>query len=348
MQRAAFMRGIDHMVIKETEIPRVGENDVLVEVGYVGICGSDVHYYHDGNCGTYQVDLEHDYMLGHECAGRVVQVGGHVKHLAVGDRVALEPGIPCGKCESCREGKYNLCKDIRFLATPPIPGCNEEYIAYPADMCFKLPENVDDMAGALIEPLAVGFHAADQGEVSPGDTVVILGAGCIGLMTMLCCRARGAGKIIIADVVDARLKKALELGATRAVNSRKEDVAWVVGQITGGRGADKVFETAGNPMTTGQTVAVVKQGGRIILVGLAAVDKIGFDFGRLICKEAEIRTVFRYRNIYPRVIEAVAAGLIDVKKVVTHQYELEDIQEAYREAVNNKTDLVKAVIKIHE
>lgn len=203
LQKSAVMRGTDNMVIKEIPVPKIKDKEVLVSLEYVGICGSDVHYYHNGCCGAYKVDLSEDFMLGHECAGTIVEVGKDVENLKVGDRVALEPGITCGKCEFCKSGHYNLCPDVVFLATPPVQGCNEEFIAFPEDMCFKLPDNVSTKEGALIEPLSVGFYAAEQGNVGTGDTVVILGSGCIGLVTLLACKAHGAGQIIVADLVQA-------------------------------------------------------------------------------------------------------------------------------------------------
>jgi L-iditol 2-dehydrogenase len=346
MQKAAFMEGIDKMVIKEIPVQEVGEKEVLVELEYVGICGSDVHYFHHGNCGSYKVDLSKDFMLGHECAGTVVEVGKGVTSLKAGDRVALEPGITCGKCEFCKSGRYNLCPDVVFLATPPVQGCYEQYIAFPEDMCFKLPDNLSTKEGALIEPLSVGFHAANQGNVQTGDTVVILGAGCIGLVTLLSCKAHGAGKIIVADLVDARLQKAKELGADYVINSKNVDALEEIKKLTDGQGAEKVFETAGSPVTIAQTPFVVKRGGTITLVGISAQEEINYNFAQIMDKEAEIKSVFRYRNIYPKAIAAVSSGAIDVKGIVTHEFDLEHIQEAFDEAVNNKTDLVKAIIKI--
>lgn len=346
MQKGAFMRGTDKMIIKEIEVPEVGEKEVLVQLEYVGICGSDVHYFHHGNCGAYKVNLEEDYMLGHECAGTVVEVGANVKDLKVGDKVALEPGITCGQCEFCKAGKYNLCPDVVFLATPPVQGCYEEYIAFPENMCFKLPENMTTKEGCLIEPLSVGFHAANQGDVQVGESVVILGAGCIGLVTLLACKAHGAGNIIVADIVDARLEKAKELGATHVINSKEVNALEEIARLTGGKGADKVFETAGSPITIAQTAFAVKRGGTITLVGLSAQEEINYNFAQIMDKEATIKSVFRYRNIYPKAIEAVSAGAIDVNGIVTHEFDLEHIQEAFEEAINNKTDLVKAVIKI--
>lgn len=346
MQKGAFMRGIDKMVIKEIPVPEIGKKEVLVSLEYVGICGSDVHYFHNGCCGSYKVDLSEDYMLGHECAGTIVKVGEEVERLKVGDRVALEPGITCGECEQCKSGHYNLCPDVVFLATPPVQGCNEEYIAFPENMCFKLPDNVSTKEGALIEPLSVGFYASEQGGVKTGDTVVILGSGCIGLVTLLACKAHGAGKIIVADLVEARLQKAIELGATEVINSGKEDALKKIEELTNGRGADVVFETAGSPVTIAQTPFIVRRGGTITLVGISAKEEITYNFAQIMDKEATIKSVFRYRNIYPKAIAAVSSGAINVKGIVTHEFDLEYIQDAYDEAVNNKTDLVKAVIKV--
>ena len=346
MQKGAFMRGIDKMIIKEIPVPEIGKKEVLVSLEYVGICGSDVHYFHNGCCGSYKVDLSEDYMLGHECAGTIVKVGEEVEKLKVGDRVALEPGITCGECEQCKSGHYNLCPDVVFLATPPVQGCNEEYIAFPENMCFKLPDNVSTKEGALIEPLSVGFYASEQGGVKTGDTVVILGSGCIGLVTLLACKAHGAGKIIVADLVEARLQKALEIGATEVINSGKEDALKKIEELTNGRGADVVFETAGSPVTIAQTPFIVRRGGVITLVGISAKEEINYNFAQIMDKEATIKSVFRYRNIYPKAIAAVSGGAINVKGLVTHEFDLDHIQEAYDEAVNNKTDLVKAVIKV--
>lgn len=346
--KAAYMNEIDKMEIGEIEKPQPGAKQVLVKLEYVGICGSDAHYFHSGRCGSYVVtDDCKPFVLGHECAGTVVELGEGVEGLAVGDRVALEPGITCGECEFCKSGRYNLCPDVVFLATPPVQGCNQEYIAFPENMCFKLPENVSTMEGALVEPLSVGVHAANQGEVTEDDTVVILGAGCIGLVTLLACKGRGAKDITVVDVVDSRLEKALELGATRVINGMKEDTIAKVKEITGGAGANKVFETAGSPITIAQTPHIVKRGGTITLVGIAAQEEITFNFAQIMDKEVTIKSVFRYRYTYPQAIESIAKGDIDVKGIVTHEFEFDNIQEAYERAIKDKENVVKAVIKIN-
>ncbi len=344
--KGAFMRGLDNMIIKEIPKPEAHRGTVVVALEYVGVCGSDVHYYHSGRCGAYEVDLSKDYMLGHECAGTVVEAGDGVEGLRIGDHVCLEPGITDGSCEFCKSGKYNLCPDVQFLATPPVPGCNEEFIEFPADYCFRLPENMTTMEGALIEPLSVGFHAANQGDVQVGETVVILGAGTIGMTTLLSCKAHGAGKIIVADLIDAKLELAKKMGADIIINSGREDVFEAVNRATGGQGAEKVFETAGSAVTIAQTPFMVKRGGTITLVGISVKPEISYNFAQIMDKEITIKSVFRYRNIYPKAIAAVAKGAIDVKPLVTHQFDFDHINDAYQEALNNKTDALKIMIKV--
>ena len=343
--KVAVMTDIQKIEFEERPIPTPKDDEVLVKLDYVGICGSDLHYYETGAIGDFVVNPP--FVLGHEPGGVVVEVGKNVKHLQIGDRVALEPGKTCGHCEFCKEGKYNLCPDVIFFATPPVDGVFQEYVAHEADLCFKLPDNVSTKEGALVEPLSVGLHAANQGEVGLGDTVIILGGGCIGLVTMMACKAHGASTIIVADLVDARLDKAMELGATYTINSGKKDVFEEVKRLTGGKGADKVFETAGSPVTIAQTPFFVKRGGTIVLVGLAAQEEITYNFAQIMDKEATIKSVFRYRNVYPQAIAAISSGTIPVAKIATHEFDLDHIQEAFEEAINNKTDLVKAIIRIN-
>lgn len=341
--KAFFMTDLNKMELRDIEMPKIKDNEVLVKLEYVGICGSDVHYLEHGKIGDFVV--EGDFILGHECSGRVVEIGKDVKTLKVGDKVALEPGQTCGHCEFCKSGKYNLCPDVEFLATPPYHGCLENYIAYPENMAFKLPDNISTKEGALIEPLAVGMHAADQGNVKLGDSVVILGAGCIGLVTLLACKAYGATDITVVDVLQKRLDVAMKLGATRVINAANENTLEAYSKINS-KGADVVIETAGSKITIQQTAHIVKAGGTIVLVGMAPQDIIDYNFAKILAKEAQIKSVFRYRNIYPKAIQAVAQGLIDVSGIVTHEFEFEKTPEAFQYVINNKQDVVKAVIKI--
>ncbi len=342
--QAVYMTGTNNMETRDIPIPVPKEKEVLIKLEYVGICGSDVHYYEHGRIGGFVVNG--DFILGHECAGVVVETGSGVTTLKVGDKVALEPGITCGQCEFCKSGKYNLCPDVEFLATPPYHGSLMNYIAYPENMAFKLPDNVSTLEGALVEPLAVGMHAAAQGNVKVGDTVVILGAGCIGIVTLLACKAYGATNIIITDVIDKRLEYAKKLGATAVINPKCENLREKLAELTNGQGADVVIETAGTEVTIKESAYLVKRAGAIVLVGLAPKDIVEFDFMQIMGKEAEIKSVFRYRNIYPAAIGAIADGKIDVKGIVTHEFDFSDTKKAFDDVIQNKNDVVKAVIKL--
>jgi len=301
--KAAFMTDLEKMEIREIPMPVPGDGEILVKLEYVGICGSDVHYYEYGRIGDFIVNG--DFILGHECAGTVVKTGNGVKTLREGDRVALEPGITCGECEFCKTGRYNLCPDVQFLATPPYQGCFENYITFPENMAFKLPDTVSSKEGALIEPLSVGLEAAEQGNVTLGSSVLILGAGCIGLTTLLACKAHGATDITVVDVIPKRLDKALELGATNVIDASQEDVLAACQKLTGGEGAEIVIETAGAVKTTQQTPYLVKRGGTIVLVGMAPQDEFDFNFSKLMGEVAEIKTIFRYKNLFGKAIKAV-------------------------------------------
>src|SRR5699024_9232796 len=186
--------------------------------------------------GEYVV--EPIFVLGHAPGGTVVDVGKNVTHREAGDRVALEPGKTCGYFEFCKTGRCNHCPEVVFLATSPLDGVFQEYVAHEADLCFKLPNNVSTLEGALIEPLAVGFHAAIQGDAHLGQKAVVMGAGCIGLVSMMALKARGVSEVYVVDIMEKRLKKAMELGATGVINGGKEDVVAKIKELTGGLGAD--------------------------------------------------------------------------------------------------------------
>lgn len=342
--KAVFMTGLNKLETREIDMPVLKGNEVLVKLEYVGICGSDVHYLEHGKIGDFVVDG--DFILGHECAGVVAGIGPDVKHLKVGDKVALEPGQTCGQCEFCKGGKYNLCPDVEFLATPPYQGCLMNYIAYPETMAFRLPDCMDTKVGSLVEPFAVGIHSARLGGVTMGSSAVVLGAGCIGLMTLAACKAFGAGDVTVVDVLDNRLECAKKLGATRVINAAKQDVEKELMAFTGGKGVDIVFETAGVSQTIEQTPYLVKSGGVIVLIGMAPTDIIPFNIAKILSKEARIETVFRYRNIYPQAIDAITNGTAKIADVVTHEFSFDEAAKAFDFVINNKGDVVKAVIRI--
>lgn len=224
-------------------------------------------------------------------------------------------------------------------------GALQEYVVHPADMCFRLPDHVSTMEGALVEPLAVGLHAASLGEVTLGQSVVILGAGCIGLVTMLAARARGAADIIVVDLHEKRLAYARKMGASHTVRADGIDVAARVEEILGG-GPDVVFETAGSPVTIAQTAYMVKRGGTVVLVGMASQSEVNYNFFQLMEKEAIVKCVFRYRNLYPKAIAAIASGSINVRQIVTHEFELKEAGSAFETVVRDAQDVVKGIIKM--
>jgi L-iditol 2-dehydrogenase len=211
-------------------------------------------------------------------------------------------------------------------------------------MCFKLPENVSTLEGALMEPFSVGIHSANLGKVRPGKTAAILGGGCIGLMTLLACKMMGVSKVIIADLYQNRLNNALELGADIVIDASKEDTTEKILDLTHGEGVDIVFETAGSPRTAYQTSTVVRRGGCIVLAGNIIGD-ISFNFRNMTLKEAELKTVWRYRNTYPQAIEAVSRGIVNLKALRVETFAFMETQRAFERAMTDKQTVVKAVIQ---
>lgn len=341
--RAAFMTAVKQMEIRELPMPKAGDGEVVLNVEYVGVCGSDAHFFESGMRKGKAFALP--FILGHECAGTIVETGTGVTELRKGDRVCFEPQITCGTCVYCRSGHYNMCPDVRFPSVPPYDGMLRDYVSIPAHLAYRLPDGVSTLEGALIEPLAVGLSAASRGDVSLGQNVVILGAGCIGLLTMMACKARGAARVILCDLFHGRLQKALELGADAVINAKEEDVQARVLELTGGVGADVVFETAGNPHTAAQTSDLVRRCGVVVMVGNIN-GETAYRFMDLMYKEGEIRTIYRYRNNFETALQAVAAGRIELKRIVSHQFDFQDVQLAFENSLYNRQDVIKAVVKL--
>ena len=325
----------------EAPMPVMGDDDVLVKMQALGICGSDLHYFSKGGLGACPV--QYPYILGHEAAGVVEDVGRNVKHLKKGDRVTMEPGIPCFQCEMCLHGQYNLCPDMRFWATPPYDGCLVDYVAHPASFTFKLPENVSLREGALVEPLAVGLSAAEKGGVKLGDTVVIFGAGCVGLVTLLAAKARGASKVFITDVIESRLRAAESFGGI-TINAKTQDPIKKIMEQTGGRGADVVIDCAGISLTVQQSLKVARLFGVVILVGLGSDIINGIVMSDIADKELTIAAIHRYRNQYQVALNAIANGTIDIGRIISHEYKFEDTPTAFKDCIENIQSVVKGII----
>ncbi|XP_075979291.1 sorbitol dehydrogenase-like [Anticarsia gemmatalis] len=316
----------------QTPIPEISDCEVLLRMDCVGICGSDVHYWQDGSCGHFV--LKEPMIMGHEASGVVAKVGAKVKNLKVGDRVAIEPGVPCRYCEFCKTGRYHLCPDMVFCATPPIHGNLARYYKHSADFCFKLPEHVSMEEGALLEPLSVGVHACRRGGLSAGHNVLVLGAGPIGLLTMLTAKAMGANQVLITDVLQSRLDFAKQLGAEHTLlvsrDSNEDELVKKIHQMLGAH-PDVSFDASGAQATVRLSMLATKSGGVAVLVGMGAAEQTVPLAGAL-AREVDIRGIFRYVNEYPIALALVASGKINVKPLVTHHFSLEDTVEAYEVA----------------
>lgn len=332
--------------IQRTSVSELKEDEVLIKVGYVGVCGSDIHGFMHGPFIPPK-DPKQKICLGHECAGTIVRVGAKVKKFQIGERVVVEPGVPCGRCKFCLSGHYNLCVDMDFLATSPnYRGALTNYLIHKESFTYKLPETISMIEGAVIEPAAVGMHAAMEANIKPGKKVVILGAGCIGLMTLQACRMMGATEIVVCDVIGKRLAMAKKLGAMEVIHGKEEDILSRSKELLGKWGADIVFETAGNQVTASQTTKLVARGGKILIVGTLS-QEVAIDF-LSINREVKIQTVFRYANNFHMTIEAIASGRIDVKSMITDIYTYKEVQRAFEEAVSRKAEIIKSVIKIED
>jgi L-iditol 2-dehydrogenase len=340
--RAAFVMKNRSIQLMNAPPPSAGPGDVLIKMIYCGVCGSDVHFYEHGEPEFPDV---YPFILGHEAAGEVVEVGPGVTTLSVGDRVAIEVGIPCRVCEWCTSGKYNLCPSIVFLSAPRAHGVMRQYIAHPAALCYKLPDHVSTLEGALIEPLAVGLTAVLNSGARVGQSAAILGSGCIGLVTLLSLRAMGIDNVTVVDVFDIRLAKAAELGAANIVNAANADAVEAVRELHGGIGPDYVFEAAGNQVTAGQTIPMAKRGGTIAIIGNVA-GQTPMNLQLMTNKEVRLLTSFRYRNVYPTAIAGVASGKIAISRIVSREYPFAEAEQAFEDSISQKNTMVKAVIKV--
>lgn len=262
----------------------------------VGICGSDVHYLAHGRCADFI--LKKPMIIGHEASGIVHEVGKSVKNLKVGDRVAIEPGESCRRCEYCKTGRYNLCPDMAFCATPPFDGNLTRYYAHAADFCYKLPAHVTMEEGALLEPLSVGVHACRRAGVQLGSEVLILGAGPIGLVTLLTAKSMGASNVMITDLVQSRLDVAKSLGANQTLLIEKgvseDDLVKKVHSLMDGQ-PDKTIDCSGAEATTRLAILATRSGGVAVLVGMGAAE-VKVPLVNALAREVDIRGVFRYAN----------------------------------------------------
>ena len=344
MMRAARLYGIGDLRVEELPRPVPGPGEVLLKVAVVGICGSDVHYYRDGRIGDQIVT--DPLILGHEFSAWVADLGEGVEGLSVGQLVAVDPAIPCWRCEACQAGHPNLCLNVRFAGSPPINGVYAEYVVAPAENCFVLPAAMDAAEGALLEPLGIGLHTVDLARLKAGQTVAVLGAGPIGLLTAASARANGATAVFMTEPLAARRRFARDYLADAALNPDTDDVVGEIVRLTAGRGVDVSFDAAGAPETPDQAAEVTCRGGHVIIVATQADDRLAMRAFTPRVKGLTIRLVRRMKHTYPRAIRLVETGAIALKPLVTHTFPLEQITEAFELVKNYADGVVKATIQI--
>lgn len=329
------LEGVHQVKFEDRPIPELKDpHDVLVNVRFTGICGSDVHYWEHGSIGQFVV--KEPMVLGHESSGVISKVGPAVTTLKVGDRVAMEPGIPCRRCEPCKGGKYNLCENMTFAATPPYDGTLAKYYVLPEDFCYKVPDSISLEEAAVMEPLGVAVHIVRQAEIFPGQSVVVFGAGPVGLLCCAVARAFGASKIIAVDIQPGRLAFAKKYAATATFEPSKvspsENAARLTEEHDLGLGADAVIDASGAEPSVHTGIHVLRSGGTYVQGGMGR-SEISFPIMAACTKELNVRGSFRYGSgDYKLAVGLVASGKVNVKELITGTVSFEDAEQAFKEA----------------
>lgn len=344
--KAVVLRDKGKLVIEDWDIPPCGEGEVLVAMRRVGVCGSDVHFWKDGRIGTAVIKFPR--ILGHETAGVVAEVGKGVTSVNVGDRVVIEPGLFCGKCRYCVNGRYNLCVESKFMGSPSLEGAFREYVAHPAHLTYRIPEGLSYEAAVLAEPLNLALYTFRRIGMTPGSTALIIGAGTIGLTTLLMFRACGAHHLFITDIRPDRLAIARELGADAAINSKDTDVRKAVHELTDGMGVDFAVECSGAPQGLLDAVNGCRRGGAVATVGMFHPGEFSFSFLELLRRETDIRPIFRYAKSYQDTLAMLGAGLIKPERLVTHHFPLERSVEAFELAEVGRDGAIKVMVDVSE
>jgi L-iditol 2-dehydrogenase len=327
--------GAHDLRLLDEPVPTPAADEALLKVASVGICGSDSHWFSEGNIGG--VPLTQPLVLGHEFTA--VVASGNLS----GKRVAVDPAIPCGKCEFCEEGNTNLCPSVRFAGTGTVNGALAEYIVWPTRNLFPLPDSVSNIDGALLEPLGVAMHALSLAPVRPGMTVGVYGCGPIGLLIVQLARLSGATHIFASDLKEERLQAALDTGASEVFMADQHERDQVRSQ-THSRGVDVAFEAAGADEAVETAMVTAKPGGRVVIVGIPSEDHTTFTASVARKKGLTIMMCRRMKHTYPRSIELVASGRVNLKNLVSHTFSFSEYQNAFLTA--EKRDGIKVVLEV--
>jgi len=343
--KAAFLTGIREIEVGEAPHPKlVDPRDVLLQIGTVGVCGSDVHYYTTGRIGPAVV--KYPFILGHECAGTVLEVGPEVQRLKAGQRVAIDPLISCGQCDQCRSARAHTCRNQRFLGLPgQLPGCLVEYLVMPEECCYPIPDSMTVDQAVVVEPLAIGLYAQRMSRLQAGAKIAILGSGPIGLSVLLSSRAACACTSYVTDLLNARLQVARRCGADWTGNPRETDIVAAIRQREP-LGMDFVFECAGEQETLDQGIELLKPGGTLLIVGIPEFDRASFGIHTLRHKELTIKNVRRQNQCVASAIELVVQGRAAVDHLVTHHFSLQEAGAAFDLVADYRDGVVKALIHL--
>ena len=343
--KAQVLTGIRQMELRDIPQPTIKkDNEVLLKIEMVGVCGSDVHYYETGRIGTQIV--KYPFMVGHECAATVNAVGSSVSRVKVGDSVVVDPAITCHNCDQCKQGRENTCRNLKFLGCPgQAEGCLCEFIVMPEDSCWPAGDKLTLEQAVLCEPLAIGIYAVKQAKLPEGADVAVLGAGPIGLSCLVGARADKANTCYVTEIIDERVEVAKKGGATWVGNPVREDV---VGEILGlkAAGMDAVFECAGQQETIDQAVELLKPGGKLMLIGIPRVERISFVIDRIRKKEITIINVRRQNNCTKSCVDLITSGKINVDFMITHRFKFEQTREAFDMVAEYRDGVVKALIEL--
>lgn len=334
--RASVLTGPRTIELLRRPVPRPGADEVLVRVGSVGVCGSDVHYYQHGRIGSMVVDGP--LVLGHEVGGTIAAVGAAVDPARVGQRVALEPQRPCRRCRQCKTGHLNLCPNMEFFATPPIDGAFCDYVTLPADFAHPVPDSLSDAAVGLLEPLSVGIWANRKGGTAAGSRVFITGAGPIGALAAMAARAMGATDIIVSDPVASRRQRITELASARTLDP-------TAGFDPAELGADVFLECSGATPALLDGLKAVRPGGTAVLVGHGD-EHISLPVQDIQVREVTLTGIFRYVDTWPVAISLAATGRVDLDALVTARFGLDRVEDALTSDADPMS--MKSIVVVNE
>jgi L-iditol 2-dehydrogenase len=320
------------------------DDEVLLKVEVVGVCGSDVHYYETGRIGSQIV--EYPFVVGHECAATVKAVGRAVTRVKVGDGVVVEPAIACNNCDQCKRGRKNTCRNLKFLGCPgQANGCLCEYIVMPEDCCFPIDDEITFEQGVLCEPLAIGVYAVKQACISENTDIAILGSGPIGLSCLVSAGTENSNACYVTEKIEERAEAAEKNGATWVGNPNRKDIVKEILRLKPA-GMDVVFECAGQQETIDQAVELLKPGGKLMLVGIPRLERISFIIDKIRRKEITIVNVRRQNNCTQTAIDLIASGEINVDFMITHRFKLEQTQQAFDMVAEYRDGVIKALVEL--